>query len=78
MNKKLKQDKAVRKLLVVLKEIVAKADAEANLLKDVVCKAFIEADLWEDVVLEALVRKAAPPLNKTSNKLLLWKLKALN
>ena len=50
MNKKLKQDKVVPKLLVVLKEVVVKADVEANLLKDVACKALIEADVWEDVV----------------------------
>ena len=59
MNKKLKQNKVVRKLLVVLKEVVAKADAEANLLKDVVCKDLIEADLWEDVAVKALVGKVA-------------------
>ena len=59
LNKKLKQDKVVLKLLVVLKEIVAEADAEAILLKDVVCKALIEGDLWEDVVLEALVVEVA-------------------
>ena len=57
LNKKLKQDKVVRKLLVVLRAVIVKAEVEANLLKDVGWKALIEADLWEDVVDKAVVNK---------------------
>ena len=57
LNKKLKPGKVIRKLLVVLKEVVVKANAEANLLKDVVCKALSEADLWEDVGDQDVVNK---------------------
>ena len=43
----------------MLKDLLVKADVEANLLEDVAGKAILEADLWEDVVCKGLVCKAS-------------------